>query len=297
MQRLVGYGYVLLAAALWALLGPVAKFGFADGMAPLDVAFWRATIGGLCFALHARRHNLLRIRPVHAPVFILFGVVGIALFFGSYQLAVQGAGAALASILLYTAPAWVALLSYLVFREPFSRAKAIALLLAMAGAGLVCLSGTHSAEGAAHIPATTAGIAFGLLSGFIYALHYIFGKTYLGQYSPVTLYGWSLPVGALVLLPWVNVRPPGLTGCIAMIVLGVFSTYGAYYAYCEGLKRLEATRAAVAANAEPVLAALLAFWWWGEMLSPIAYAGAVLVLAAVLIIVLERSERTGSATS
>lgn len=290
MHRLAGYGYVLLAAALWALLGPVAKFGLAVDMAPLEIAFWRATLGGVLFAIHARRHNLTRVRRKDLPVFLLFGLVGVALFFGSYQLAVQGAGAALASILLYTAPAWVALLSRVCFREPITHGKLLALALAMTGAGLVCLSGT----GAGH-SVTASGILFGLLSGFTYSLHYIFGKTYLKEYSSVTLYMWCLPVGALALWPWVTLSAPTVTGVTVIAVLGGVCTYGAYYAYCEGLKRLEATRVAVIANAEPVLAAILALWWWDELLSPSGYLGGMLVLAAVVLIVLDGKNRRRAA--
>ncbi|WBF68545.1 DMT family transporter [Desulfovibrio subterraneus] len=277
-----GYAFVLLAASMWALLGPVAKFGLAAGMTPLELAFWRAASGTLLFGIHARRTGTMRARPKDIPVFLMFGCTGVALFFGSYQLAVQGAGAALASILLYTAPAWVALLSRLLFGEPLSRMKTMALGLAMCGAGLVCLSGGIGDS------VTTAGILFGLLSGFTYSLHYIFGKTYLETYSSVTLYMWSLPAGALALLPWVEFTPPTPTGIAVILVLGVVCTYGAYYAYCEGLKRLEATRVAVIANAEPVLAALLALWWWDELLSPLGYFGGALVLGAVMLIVFDR---------
>ena len=38
------------------------------------------------------------------------GIAGVSIFYGSYQLAVKAGGASLASVLLYTAPAFVALL-------------------------------------------------------------------------------------------------------------------------------------------------------------------------------------------
>ncbi|UZP68840.1 DMT family transporter [Desulfovibrio mangrovi] len=281
--HLAGYAFVLLAAAMWALLGPVAKFGLAAGMEPLELAFWRAAMGSLLFGIHARRTNMVRVRGKDVPVFLIFGLVGVALFFGSYQLAVQGAGAALASILLYTAPAWVAVLSFIFFHEPLTRLKTLALALAMCGAGLVCLSGGIGNT------VSMAGILFGLLSGFTYSLHYIFGKAYLRSYSSVSLYMWSLPAGAVALLPWVRFTAVSATGVIVIFVLGVVCTYGAYYAYCEGLKRLEATRVAVIANAEPVLAALLALWWWDELLSPSGYMGGALVLVAVILIVFDKS--------
>lgn len=52
-----------------------------------------------------------------------FGLVGISLFYGAYQLAIESGGAALAAVLLYTAPAIVALLSWLFPREPMDATK------------------------------------------------------------------------------------------------------------------------------------------------------------------------------
>ena len=55
-----GYLYALSAAALWSLLGPLSRFCFAHGMEPLEVAFWRAGLGGLCFGVHAARCGEVR---------------------------------------------------------------------------------------------------------------------------------------------------------------------------------------------------------------------------------------------
>ena len=69
----------------------------------------------------------------------------------------------------------------------------------------------------------------------------------------------------------------------------MFSTYGAYLAYSAGLARLEATRAATVATIEPVIAAALAFTFWGERFAPLGYVAACLVLAGVIMMALEAS--------
>lgn len=280
---MAGYGFVLLAAALWALIGPLARFCLAEGVTPLEIAMWRAWFGTLFFGLHALRSGLWRAEPAHAAGFTAFGIVGVGVFFGAYQYAVREGGAALASVLLYTAPAWVALLSRLVLREPLSRRKLLALAVAMAGAALTCLSGGGLPGGT-----STAGIFAGLLAGFTYSLHYIFSAHWMPRYSPVTLYLYCLPAGALALMPFTALAPKSLTTWGLLVALGLLTTYCAYLAYCEGVRRLAPTRAAVVANMEPVLAALLAFWWWGEIFPPAGWAGAALVLTAVFLIVIDK---------
>ena len=69
---------------------------------------------------------------------------------------------------------------------------------------------------------------------------------------------------------------------LACAVLAVCSTYGAYSLYYAGLRRIEASRAAVIATLEPVVAALLAFSLFGESFTAFGYLGSGLILTAVV---------------
>jgi len=280
-QQCFGYVFAALAALLWALLGPLARICMVDGLSIQEIAFWRAMLGACFFWLHAMPKGLIRVPPRIALIFAVFGCVGIGGLFGLYFLAVDKAGAALAAVLLYTAPAWVALFSRLCFRESFAGPKLLALTLALAGVVLVCLSGGGLPQGASFL-----GIAAGFMAGFCYSLHYIFGAHYLKQYSPITLYSWCLPAGALFLLPFISFSAKTPVAWITLVALGFFCTYAAYWSYCEALKRLPPTIVAVVGTVEPLLAVLLAWWWWGELFSLQGWAGTGLILGAVLLVVL-----------
>jgi DME family drug/metabolite transporter len=119
--------------------------------------------------------------------------------------------------------------------------------------------------------------------GLAYAAYYLFGKRWLAPYDMATLLAWALPLGALALLPAVRFAPKTATTWLALACIAVVPTYLAYLAYGLGLRRLQATRAATVATLEPVVAAALAYGVWGEALRPLGYAGAVLVLAGVLV--------------
>lgn len=282
-----GYVYVLLAALMWGMIGPVSKYAFAAGMTPLTVAFWRAALAWALFGGHALLSGRITVAWKDLPVFLLFGVFGVTVFYGSYQLAVKGGGAALAAVLLYTAPAWVTVLSRILFKELFTPAKLISVLLTMLG---VCGVAIGSGEGA-EMKLNVVGLLCGLTAGFTYALYYIFGKHYLKRYTTPTIFLYALPVGALGLLPFVEFSTYPIQGWMALLVLTLFSTYGAYSVYYIGLQRVEASRAAVVATLEPVMAGVLAFFWWGERFSWTGYVGAALVLAGVVLLVLEESGR------
>lgn len=286
-MQIKGYLYVTLAAVLWALIGPVSRFAFEVGMPPLEVAFWRSCLAWVLFAAQARSMGQMRVARADLPAVLAFGVAGIAGLFGSYALAVRAGGAALASVLLYTAPAWVAVMSRLWLGEKLGSAKVAAVALTILGVAGISL-GPDWSGGQGF---SAAAIFFGLLSGITYALYYIFGKRYLGRYSTPTLFLYALPVGALVMTPFFSFGTHPLQAWIAVAILAFVCTYLAYSIYYAGLKHLEATRASVVATLEPLVASLLAFFLWNETFTPLGYIGATLILLAVLLTVVEGARR------
>lgn len=285
-MNLRGCILILTAAVMWSLIGPVSKFPLEQGIPPLENAFWRALIAWILFAVHAYRMRALKIAAKDIPFVLCFGIVGVTVFYGSYQLAVHGVGAALASVLLYTAPAWVAFMSWLFLGEKMSPVKLCA--LSMTILGVVCVSlGPQIFGTGKELTFTWFGLLCGLTSGFTYALYYIFGKTFFSRYSTPTIFLYALPVGAAGLLPFFEFHHKTPTSWISIITLAVVCTYGAYTVYYAGLKWLEATTASVIATLEPVAAALLAWWWWNESFDWTGYLGSLLIISAVLLIVME----------
>jgi DME family drug/metabolite transporter len=288
----VGYAYIVGAALLWATIGPSARFALQAGIAPLEIGFWRATIAGLLFALHAGVRGRLRIARTDLPAVGAFALLGVTVFYWSYFRAVQLGGAALAAILLYPAPAWVALAAAFWLGERLTVRKSVAVALTLAGIALVAFgSGPAVATGASVTTTRVAALAWGLLSGLAYAGYYLFGKRYFGRYEASTLFAYALPVGAVLLLPAVRFAPKAGHEWLVLVFLAVVPTYGAYLLYSFGLSRIEATRAATVATLEPVAAAALAYVVWGEALRAVGYVGAALVLAGVLVVATEREAR------
>lgn len=272
-----GYLYIVIAASLWGTLGVASRGVLAAGVSPLELSFWRAALGGALFAAQAARMRRTRIERTDHGAVALFAAVGVALFYLSYLFAVRDGGAALAAILLYTAPAWVALASALWLHEPMTRRTLAALALTLAGVACVALAG----GGAGMHPGPSA-IGWGLCSGLAYASYYLFGKRYFTRYAPPTLFMYALPLGALMLLPLVHWAPKSATTWGWIVFVAVVPTWVALQVYSAGLRRLDATRAVTVATLEPVVAAALAYLVWGEALGALGYLGAALVLGGVL---------------
>lgn len=278
-----GYLPIIAAAVLWGSLGVAGRIAFRFGVTPLEAAFFRAAISSalLLPAMLIADSAALRVRPRDLGLFAAFGLISIAVFFFVYLFAIERASIATAAILLYTAPAFVVILSALVFGEDLSWAKVAAIVLAFAGCVLVVRGYDLRA-----LRLSLPGILAGLASGFTYAMYSIFGKTALRRYSPFTTLAYALGFGAVFLgavaIPAGVVRlshPP--QGWWAIVYLAVVTTLLAQALYLSGLRQVEAGRASLAATLEPVVAAVLGFVLLGEVLDTWQIVGGALVLTAV----------------
>lgn len=275
-----GYVLVLFAATLWALLGVFSQRLLHVGIPALEIAFWRAAVAGIVFAVHAAVKGQLRLRRASDLVaFAAFALVGVTLFYSALNLAIDAGGVSLAFVLLYTAPAFVAVLAAIFLGERLTLVKVALVGLSIVGVALV------SNSGGAGVTPTWQAVAWGLTAGASYSSYYLFGKWSLRTYAPVTVFAYVMPIGALGLLPFVgfeSLAAGDATVWLDILPMALLSTYLAYLVYYTGLRTIEASRAVLVATIEPVLAALFAALLFGERLGALGVIGAVLVLGAAV---------------
>ena len=273
-QDLAGFGFITAAAILWGSLGLLSRLLDQHGVSPLEIAFYRAALGGACFAAHAVVTGVALPRGRDLGLTALFGLVGVSLYYGAYQTAIDAGGIGLAVILLYTAPAFVVLLMWAAFGE---RPKAMSVVLT---AGVLLGVLAVSMGGGAGLFVSARSLGWGLASGFLYALYFLFGRTVLTRHAPAAVFSLMLPIGAVGLFPFVSFSPKTMTVWVLLAPTCVLSTYFAYAAYAAGIRRLDPVRASVTASLEPVIALGLAAFV-GERPSHLSLAGAALLVLAV----------------
>lgn len=270
----MAYVYILVAVLLWALLGIFAKFAFKSGLLPLEVAFWRATLGAVFFWVHAKLTRSMFPKGRDLLLTLAFGLTGVSLFYSSYQWSVFYGGAGWASVLLYTAPAFVALYFAFTGAERLSLWGWLAIFVTLAGVACLSLPSGSAVGGPA--------LFWGIVSGLSYALYYPYGKAFFHRYPAGGLYALALSIGAVGLAPWVHFSQKSPEAWLYLGLIAFASTYLAYLAYSEAMKRLPAILVSVLATLEPVVAYLLAIFLWGESLSIPGFLGASLILGAAI---------------
>ena len=220
----------------------------------------------------------------HLKYFFGTGVVSVVLFTVCYFSCQKLCSLAVASILLYTAPSFVVLLSAVLWKEPVTRKKLLALFLTLIGCACVC--GVFSGG----LSVTLPGVLLGLGAGFFYALYSVFGRYALAHYPPLTVTVWTFLFAGPASLALL--RPAELAGAFAgnpglwgtALALAVFSTALPYVLYTWGLARMEPGRASILASLEPVAATLTGALVFGEPLGPLTALGIFGVLAGVCIL-------------
>jgi drug/metabolite transporter (DMT)-like permease len=167
-----------------------------------------------------------------------------------------------------------------VFKEPLTRAKVLALALAVTGTVLTIGPGGSGQP---------LGIALGLLAAVIYAVYIVAGSTLTRHVtaiaaSTVIMAAAAVVFGALVLARGLHL-PSTWGGWSAVIAIAVVSTIVALIAFFAGLERVGPTNAAMLSTLEPVTTVSLAAIVLGEAMQPLRLMGGVLILGAVLVIV------------
>ena len=286
MERSKRGGYALgaVAAAFYGLNPLFALPLYEAGLGTDSVLFYRyvlavAMLGGLMLV---RRQSFAvrrsEIRPL-AAMGLLFSFSSLFLFLSYRHMA-----AGIASTLLFLYPLLVAAIMAVGFRERTSAATLIAILLALAGVGLLYRGGDGETL-------SMAGVALVFLSSLCYAV-YIVGvnRSSLASFPTekltfyALLFGLSVYVVRLRLgLDLQAVPTPALW--VNAVSLALFPTILSLVAMAAAIHRIGSTPTAILGALEPVTALFFGVAVFGEQLTPRIVAGVSLILFAVLLVV------------
>ncbi|MFC2029581.1 DMT family transporter [Chloroflexota bacterium] len=282
-----GYTLVLLAAAGWSTSGLFIRLAASSGgLSAIPLAFVRdlSTFLVLLVGLALLRPRWLRVEERDLPLFVGLGAIGVGAFHILWNLTILNLGYATATTLIYFSPSFVTLMAWLLWREPLTRAKILAVVLTLAGCVLVAGLGAIKL-----IDVTAGGLILGLITAMVFGAFTLFGRPLAGRYSPWTILTYAFGIGALVQLPLQFLAPapawplPAMTWAwVAGLVL--ISTVGPFAAYLASLSRLPASVASILSSSEVLFGALVGTIFFEEGLRSWQILGAVLVVAGVAII-------------
>lgn len=286
MNKLLPYLMIAAGASLWGIIALFVKgldsYGFTAmeivAIRVISAVFFLFIIGLIRFRGEMKLKNKMDLR-----YFIGTGIFSIVFFNYCYFTTINELNISIAVILLYTAPAFVTILSFLFLKERLTVQKIIAVIGTIVGCTLIAgLSG-------ANVDLTLMGVIVGLGSGLGYALYTIFGKFALKKYKPFTVTFYTFLLAAIALLPVTKLweKLDLLVSAEVLLIglgLGILPTVLAYFLYTWGLQYTEGGTAAIIATVEPLVASMLGVIVFAEKLGLMQMIGAILILLSVMIV-------------
>lgn len=282
--------YIITGAILWGTISIYVKNLYEFGFSPMEVVTLRVVSASIILTIYLlfKSPASLKLKAwKDIKYFIGTGVFSIIFFNYCMFKTIELATIPISAALLYTAPAFVIVLSYFLFNESLTTYKIIAFALTLVGTALVV----------GLIPFNLGVLKFttiliGLGSGLGYALYSVFSKFALIKYGSLQITAFTFIVAAIALLPFfpyeekftLLLNPSVLFYAVG---LGFLPTAVAYIVYTYGLQQTEASKASILATIEPVIATLIGIFIFAESFTTMQMIGMGAIIFAVILVNIE----------
>lgn len=275
-----------LAAIDWGLSSVAVRYVLITyhldplALTAVRTAIASATMIGL---LYLRKQPSAVMSWKHLAAIAAIGLLTLGVSHGTFALAIYTVGVSVATLLNYTAPAFVIVAARILFRERMKVERLAALAACLTGVALIAEPWRTTGSS---LP--LMGLIFGIASGAAYAGFTLSAKGLAPRFGSDRLIAVGLAFASLELgaLSWNSL--PNLFAQIDqiwywLIFLGVVQTLGGWLLYTAGLKRIEASTASLLAMLEPVAALAVSAVALGELLNPIQLTGAFAILTGAIV--------------
>jgi inner membrane transporter RhtA len=253
------------------------KESFSDGADPQELMVAQVLIAGLLatpFLPGALRGGLTRRTLVVAAA----AGVALALALAACWEALDRLPAGVAIVLIFCAPAWVAIAQPLFLRQPLGRGEALGGVLAVAG--IVVMVGSFDSS------LDLTAVAIALTASITFAAYLILTQSLESVGSRVGPAALALPFAGLVafaLWPGAGVRGIEYVSGDFYAILSGFLIFAWAVLLAIGARRTSAMTAVVVSALEPALISVASYLIFSESLAPREIAGGSIVLVGSLL--------------
>jgi drug/metabolite transporter (DMT)-like permease len=277
-----GYARIVTAATVW---GSIALLVRSTDANPAVIVFWRVLFAALAIGAYlAFKGRLGELPALPRRTKLRIAAMGLLLTVNwvLFLAALTLTEVAVAVLLGYLGPVFVAVLNPLVSGRPFDRRIVMPLVIALAGTAIIVGPQNLALSDERHL----LGAGFAVASSLTYAVLIVFVKRLLEGIPASTYMLGEYLVAATVLLPAALLLqgPEVASEWAALATLGVVHTAFTGALFLTGLRLVPADRAAILTYAEPVSAVVFASLFLGEGLTlPVIVGGAAVVTAGIIV--------------
>jgi drug/metabolite transporter (DMT)-like permease len=252
---------------------------------PLTLAVLRNLIAaGVLVPLAIGRGGLLGLpRPFPVRSLVTMGLTGIAILTVGFNYGLVFGSASQGALIYALGPAAVGIAAVLGLGERLSRRRIAGVLLSVAGAVLVVVSG--ETDRATPLPLIGA---LCMLAGVVAWAYYTVVAKRLAGADQIVVIAWVSLIGMAMLLPLAamellrNPLPqPTLAAWVGAVFLGALASAGAYVVYSRALRDLDASLVGAYFTLDPIIGVVTAVLFLGEVLRGGQVVGAIVAIVGM----------------
>ncbi|MDR7319307.1 DMT family transporter [Brevibacillus nitrificans] len=289
----LGVLLVFVSAAGFGVMSIFAVFAYGAGVSVSTLLFLRFLFASaIFFGLILWKKESVRINKKQGLSLFLLGGILYTMQSLSFFSAVQYIPTSMAALLLYTFPAFVAILSFLVEKEKLRKKTIIAMAVSFVGLAMVLglsFGGIHP-----------LGVFLALAAAIFYSVYIIVGNRVVKGLSPYVTSAY-IALFACFSTFLVAQKDGGIDlsfevqGWFALSGIVVFSTVVAISTFFRALQLISSTKASVLSTFEPVVTIAASALLLGESFTWLQLVGGAAVLGGAVLIVSGKEESAGQA--
>jgi drug/metabolite transporter (DMT)-like permease len=290
MGNWYGYLLVVVAAAIFGASSVIVKYTYSTGLSPIPVLIMQGLISStIAWGWVMFRGRSARLPAAIIPWMVAQGAIGGFLTSILFYTALEALGAALATLLLFTYPAFVVLYEVVFNHQQLSLYEKVALALAFVGL-VFCIGVLDAGIGAVTAWAVIMAIASAVTNAFLN----INGERLLAICETPVVTAWSMTFSTLMMLiiyqpVWLLTISLSWQQAI-LLLAGAVSFLVPLIFYLAGIKRIGAGIASIVSTAEIPFTLLLAWFFLQEMLDGWQIFGGFLITLSIIILYRHRIE-------
>jgi len=286
MEKIKGILYIILAAIAFGIMPILAKLSYRGGANTYTTLFLRFLFATIMLLYYLKSKGIsMRLTKKQLFLVLILGVFGFSLtsicLFMSYNYISIG----MASMILYTYPAIVTLLSYLFYKEKIYSRKMLSLIISLIGIYILIDKGSVSFN--------LKGVVLAGIAAVLYSL-YVLGAS-LEEVKAINSYVLTFYIScASATVMFIVATTTGnfkmhisFYGLVAILLLAFISTVVALMAFLQGVRIIGPSKASIFSTLEPIVGLILGILILGEPVSARIIIGSTMIVMSVVILTRE----------
>ncbi len=292
--KLQGHLAILITSIIFALNIPIAKSLMPKHIDPIAMTMLRLLFGTCAFWIASLFIPREKIAKEDVKILILGGLFGLVLNQMSFIVGLNNTSPIDASMIITLTPVLVMVIAAVVLKEPITWKKAGGVLLGAAGASIIILTQTHTANSSV---SGLMGNMLCILSSVSYAIYLVMSKPVSQRYHPITLMKWMFLSGTLMSLPFcythvqtieiAQLLEPHILWRIGYVLAG--ATFITYLLIPVALKRIRPTTFSTYNYLQPFIASWVAISIGQDTFSWEKPFAGILIFSGVYLVTISKS--------